>query len=91
MDREIFTSSWFVWVCILLFWFCLFQNFIFDYPYRFKDIFGGWFLTLIVGMHFWGMFVGSTKDEGTSTKNLIWVNIPCLIVFVVISVIWKSI
>ena len=39
-EQKIFTSSWFVLICIILFWIFLLQNYIFDDPYRLRDIAG---------------------------------------------------
>ena len=84
MNKKIFTSSWFVLICIILFWIFLLQNYIFDYPNRLRDIVGNWFSFFVVLIYLWGIFVGVTRYSNTGTGVFVYVNLIPLIVFLVI-------
>ena len=84
MNKKIFTSSWFVLICIILFWLFLLQNYFFDYPYRLRDIFGNWVSFFIILIYLWGIFVGVTRYSNTGTGIFVYVNLIPLIVFLVI-------
>ena len=84
MNKEIFTSSWFVCICIILFWIFLLQNYIFDYPYRLRDIVGNWVSLFVILIYLWGIFVGVIRYSNTGTGIFVYVNLIPLIVFLVI-------
>lgn len=84
MKNKIFTSRWFVWICIILFWIFLLQNYIFDYPNRLRDIFGNWVSFFVVIIYLWGISVGVTRYLNTGTGIFVYVNLIPLIVFLVI-------
>ena len=84
MNKKIFTSSWFVLICIILFWIFLLQNYIFDYPYRLRDIVGNWVSFFVILIYLWGIFVGVIRYSNTGTGIFVYVNLIPLIVFLVI-------
>ena len=84
MNKKIFTSSWFVLICIILFWMFLLQNYIFDYPNRLRDIVGNWVSFFVILIYLWGIFVGVTRYSNTGTGIFVYVNLIPLIVFLVI-------
>ena len=84
MNNKIFTSSWFVLMCIILFWIVLLQNSIFDYPNRLRDIVGNWVSFFIILLYLWRIFVGITRYSNTGIGILVYVNLIPLIVFLVI-------
>ena len=84
MNTKIFTSSWFVLVCIILFWIVLLQNSIFDHPNRLRDIVGNWVSFFIISLYLWGIFVGITRYSNSGIGILVYVNLIPLIVFLVI-------
>ena len=84
MNKKIFTSSWFVFICIILFWIFLLQNYIFDYPYRLRDIVGNWVSFFVILIYLWGIFVGIIRYSNTGTGIFVYVNLIPLIVFLVI-------
>ena len=84
MNKKIFTSSWFVFICIILFWIFLLQNYIFDYPNRLRDIVGNWVSLFVILIYLWGIFVGVIRYSNTGTGIFVYVNLIPLIVFLVI-------
>ena len=84
MNKKIFTSSWFVFICIILFWIFLLQNYIFDYPNRLRDIVGNWVSFFVILIYLWGIFVGVIRYSNTGTGIFVYVNLIPLIVFLVI-------
>ena len=84
MKNKIFTSRWFVWICIILLWIFLLQNYIFDYPNRLRDFFGNWVSFFVVIIYLWGISVGVTRYSNTGTGIFVYVNLIPLIVFLVI-------
>tara|TARA_A100000164_G_scaffold268841_1_gene240748 strand:+ start:702 stop:977 length:276 start_codon:yes stop_codon:yes gene_type:complete len=84
MNTKIFTSRWFVLVCIILFWIVLLQNYILDYPNRLRDIVGNWVSFFFVLIYIWGIVVGVTRYSNTGTAIFVYVNLIPLIVFLVI-------
>ena len=84
MNKKIFTSSWFVLICIILFWIFLLQNYIFDYPYRLRDIVGNWVSFFVILIYLWRIFVGVIRYSNTGTGIFVYVNLIPLIVFLVI-------
>jgi hypothetical protein len=84
MKKKFFTSRWFVWVCIPLFWVFLLQNYIFDYPDRLRDIVGNWVSLFVILIYIWGLFVGVIRYSNTGTGIFVYVNLISLIVFLVI-------
>ena len=90
MNKKIFTSSWFVFICIILFWIFLLQNYIFDYPYRLRDIVRNWVSFFVILIYLWGIFVGVTRYSSTGTGIFVYVNLIPLIVFLVIQYTLKN-
>ena len=84
MNYKIYTSSWFVLICILLFWIFLLQNYIFDYPNRLRDVVGNWVSLFVILKYLWGIFVGVIRDSNTETGIFVYLNLIPLIVFLVI-------
>ena len=84
MNVKVFTSRWFVSLCIILFWIVLLQNYIFDYPNRLRDIVGDWVSFFVILIYLWGIFVGVTRYSNTGTGVLVYVNlIPLIVLFVI--------
>ena len=72
--QKIFFSNLSIYLCLYVFPIVLFQNWIFDYPNRFRDIFGFGVVVIVTFIYFWGMIL-SLGHERKSFNDQFWIHI----------------
>ena len=73
--EKILTSNFFIYLCFYLFPILLVQNWIFDYPNRFRDHFGMGFIVIAILMYFLGFLMASDKKDEETIKTHFWLHI----------------